>query len=361
MKRTAAPTEIAYRFKLKKTKRTDALSTAAVDFLESERVKNYSPRTVQHHDYWLARFFDWCGERGIASVHDVTRPVLIRYQRFLFYFRKASGKPMSFSAQQTALVVVKGFFRWLTKEGVIHANPASEIELPKLGIKLPRHVLTVAEVEAVMRAVSLESEFGLRDQAILEVLYSTGIRRAELCGLKVFDVDEDRGVLTVRQGKGRKDRVVPIGARALAWVRKYLDEGRPHVVIEPDDGWLFLNETGEAIGPSWLSAIVRGYVDDAALNKKGSCHLFRHTMATLLLEGGADIRFIQEILGHASLETTQIYTRVSIAQLKAVHAMAHPARLEKPAVSLAAAVVDDGELHANLLSDLDEERDLDET
>jgi integrase/recombinase XerD len=353
VKRRAGPAEIAYRFKLQKTKRADALSTMAVDFLDSERVRNFSARTVQDHDYWLARFFAWCDERGIASVHDVTRPVLIRYQRWLFYFRKPSGKPMSFAAQQTALVVIKGFFRWLTKEGVLHANPASEIDLPKTGLKLPKHVLTVAEVEAVMRTVSLESEFGLRDRAILEVLYSTGVRRAELCGLKVFDVDEDRGVLTVRQGKGKKDRVVPIGDRALAWLRKYLDEGRPLVVTEPDDGWLFLNEAGEAIGPSWLSAIVSGYVDAADLQKKGSCHLFRHTMATLLLEGGADIRFIQEILGHASLETTQIYTRVSIAKLKAVHAMAHPAHLEKSSTTTNA----DGSERAELLAELDLEHD----
>lgn len=329
MRRVAGPAEVAYRFKLRRTARLDGLSTLAVEFLEHERVKGYSLRTVQGHDYWLSRFIDWCEERGVVSVHDVTRAVLVRFQRFLFYFRKVNGRAMGFEAQKGCLVVVKALFRFLTKTGAIPANPAADLELPRAGLKLPKHVLTVAEVEAVMRGVDLEAEHGIRDRAILEVLYSTGIRRLEVCGLKVFDIDDERGVLTVRQGKGRKDRVVPIGERALSWVKKYQDEGRPKVAIEPDDGWLFLNEDGEPIGLSWLSQIVSGYVDRANLGKRGSCHLFRHTMATLLLEGGADIRFIQEILGHASLETTQVYTRVSIEKLKAVHALAHPARLER--------------------------------
>jgi integrase/recombinase XerD len=153
------------------------------------------------------------------------------------------------------------------------------------------------------------------------------VRAAELCSLHVFDIDEDRGVLTVRQGKGKKDRVVPIGARAMAWVRKYLDDERPKVVLEPDPGWLFLTEDGEAMAPGWLSRVVRAHVDNAELGKTGSCHLFRHTFATLMLEGGADVRYIQEILGHASLTTTQIYTRVSIQALKAVHDKAHPAKM----------------------------------
>jgi integrase/recombinase XerD len=349
-RRIAGPAEVAYRWKIKKGRRDDALSTMAVDFLEHDKAKNLSLRTVQHHDYWLARFLAWCDERGLVSIHDVTRPVLVRYQRWLFYFRKKNGKPMSFSGQHSALLAVRSFFRWLTRENAVPANPAADLELPRVPYKLPKHVLSVDEVESILRAVDLAHEHGLRDRAILEVLYSTGVRRLEVCALKVFDVDEDRGVLIVRQGKGKKDRVVPIGDRALAWLRKYLDEARPRVVVEPDDGWLFLNEHGEPIGPTWLSQTVSGYVDAADIGKRGSCHLFRHTMATLLLENGADIRFIQEILGHASLETTQIYTRVSIEKLKAVHAMAHPAKLTKPAVV-------DEDARADLLADLDEDSD----
>ena len=134
----------------------------------------------------------------------------------------------------------------------------------------------------------------------------------------------------IRLGKGKKDRMIPIGARALAWIDKYVTEVRPTLVREPDDGTLFLSNLNEAFTPNRLTQLVREYVDAAQLGKRGACHLFRHTMATLMLENGADIRFIQQMLGHAELSTTQIYTQVSIRKLKEIHSLTHPARLEKP-------------------------------
>jgi integrase/recombinase XerD len=128
----------------------------------------------------------------------------------------------------------------------------------------------------------------------------------------------------IRQGKGQKDRMVPIGERAIAWVDRYVAEVRSQLVVEPDPGVLFLAATGEAVGPDWLSRITHRYVDRADLGKQGSCHLLRHTMATLMLEGGADVRYIQQMLGHARLETTEVYTHVAIRQLKAVHTATHP-------------------------------------
>jgi integrase/recombinase XerD len=156
------------------------------------------------------------------------------------------------------------------------------------------------------------------------VFYSTGVRRFELIKLKLYDVDAERGTLVVREGKGKKDRMVPIGERAAAWVAKYLEDGRPSLAVEPDDGTLFLTVEGAPFTPNRLTQMVRGYVNAAGVGKKGACHLFRHTMATLMLEGGADIRFIQQMLGHAKLETTQIYTQVSIRKLKEIHAATHP-------------------------------------
>ena len=135
------------------------------------------------------------------------------------------------------------------------------------------------------------------------------------------------------------------------------NDERPRVSVEPDDGWLFLNEDGEAVAPGWLSRVTRVHIDNAGIGKTGSCHLFRHTMATLMLEGGADIRVIQEILGHASLETTQVYTRVSIQRLKAVHTLAHPAKLERPSSSTTTTPDDDvvADDRADLLAELDGE------
>jgi len=146
----------------------------------------------------------------------------------------------------------------------------------------------------------------------------------ELLNLSVYDLDTERGTLMVRQNKGKKDRMVPIGERAIAWLERYLGDARPRLVVPPDDGTLFLGATGEELSPNRLSQLVRGYVDVADLAKRGTCHLFRHTVATLTLENGANIRYIQEMLRHAELSTTQIYTQVSIRKLKQVHTLTHP-------------------------------------
>jgi integrase/recombinase XerD len=132
----------------------------------------------------------------------------------------------------------------------------------------------------------------------------------------------------VRQGKGKKDRMIPIGERAIRWIDRYVTEVRPGLVLEPDEVTLFLSNLGESFSPNRLTQMVREYVDAAQINKRGSCHLFRHTMATLMLENAADIRFIQQMLGHAELSTTQIYAHVSIRKLKEIHSATHPARLE---------------------------------
>jgi len=202
-------------------------------------------------------------------------------------------------------------------------------------------VLTAAEAERVLGLPDVAEPLGVRDRAMLEAFYSTGLRRMELLGLKLYDLDQERGTLFVRQGKGKKDRMIPMGERAFSWVRKYLDDARPSLALSPDDGTVFLTNAGLPFEANRLTQLVRDYVDKAEIGKTGSCHLFRHTCATLMLEGGADIRFIQQMLGHAKLETTQIYTQVSIRQLKEVHTRTHPARL-----ALAAAT--DPELAAEL-------------
>ena len=159
----------------------------------------------------------------------------------------------------------------------------------------------------------------------MEVFYSSAIRRMELINLLVSDIDASRGTLFVRQGKGGRDRHVPIGERALLWVCRYNDEVRPHLAPSPDSGTLFLTAYGGSFAPDVLSRQVTAYMKAGAPAKRGSCHMFRHTTATLMLDGGADVRYVAEMLGHQKLETTMIYTRVSLAKLSAVHAACHPA------------------------------------
>jgi len=303
----------------------EGLASAALAYLEWMRVKNYSERTVENRELYLAYFIDWCEERGLNRPSEITKPILERYQRTLYYYRKKDGRPLSFRSQNARLVPVRAYFKFLARQNLILYNPAADLDLPRIEHRLPKHVLSVAEAEQVLAQADVSEPLGLRDRAILELFYSTGIRRMEAIGLQLYDLDAERGTLIVRQGKGKKDRVVPIGERAAAWVEKYVLEVRGQLLVPPDDGTLFLTKDGEAFTRNRMSQLVREYVDAAKIGKRGSCHLFRHTMATLMLEHGADIRYIQQMLGHAKLETTQIYTQVSIRQLKAIHDATHPA------------------------------------
>ena len=303
-----------------------SLGSMALAYAKWMQTTNFSPRTIELRGTDLRHFIRWCEDRGITKIHEVTRPVIERYQRHLFHYRRKDGSPLSFRSQYNRLAPLRTFFKWLAKNHEILYNPASELELPRLGKQLPRHILTVAEAEQVMNTPDLKDPLGLRDRAILETFYSTGIRRRELSTLRVYDLDHERGVIFVREGKGRKDRFVPIGERAMRWVRKYLEEVRADLVVNPVEATLFLTNQGEAFTPERLTQMVGRYVRASGVKKDGACHLFRHTAATLMLENGADIRYIQQFLGHEKPETTAIYTQVSISQLKRVHEMTHPAR-----------------------------------
>lgn len=307
----------------------DNLYAFMLRFLEAQRVKNYAARTIENREVYLRYFIEWCEERGLSRPQDITKPILERYQRYLFHYRKKNGEPLSTRSQHTRIVPVRAYFKWLTRENYILYNPASEIDLPRLEKRLPKHVLNQQEAELILSQPDLTTAFGLRDRAILETLYSTGIRRMEVIHINLYDIDADRGTLMVRQGKGRKDRMVPIGERALDWIIKYRDEIRPELMMPNDDGTLFLTNLGEAFTRNRMTQLVRDYVKAADIGKEGSCHLFRHTMATLMLENGADIRFIQAMLGHANVSTTQIYTQVSIRMLKEIHTATHPAKASR--------------------------------
>ena len=299
-------------------------------YVEALRVKNLSEMTIGKYEWTLSRFVVWCHERGLTRPQDVTKPVIDRYQRWLFYYRRPDGKPLSFKSQYKLVSATKYFFRWLARENYILTNPASDLLLPKLGKQLPRQILTASEAEKVLAQPDLETIYGVRDRAILETLYSTGVRRSELVRLKLFDLGFDKGVLFVREGKGRRDRVIPIGERALFWLDKYLREVRPQLLVPPDEGTLFLTYAGVGFHPDYLAQEVKRYVLAADVGKTGACHIFRHTMATLMLEGGADIRFVQEMLGHTKLTSTQIYTQVAIDKLKQIHTATHPGALLRP-------------------------------
>src|SRR6266850_2091068 len=263
-----------------------------VRFLEWFASRGYSPRTTELRADALRRFIRWCDERGIPRPQDVTRPILERYRRHLYHYRKENGEPLSFATQQQRLIPLRAFFKWLARENHILANPASELELPRVHRKLPAHILSPEDVEAAMAQTLLHGELGLRDRAILETLYSTGIRRSELINLKLYDLDLKNGTLFVRLGKGQKDRCVPLGARAIQWLKRYLEDIRPAIVIEPDDGSVFLHEFGEPFSKNRLTDMVKKYLRTAGVNKPGAAHLFRHVMSesAMVDAGGASVR-----------------------------------------------------------------------
>lgn len=301
-----------------------AVHTLALAHLQQCLVQHVSEKTVLVRAYDLAQFAQWCQERDIVGPSEITKPMLERYQRHLFYYRKADGAPLAIGRQLHMLHSLQAWFRWLTRNNHIAANPAADLELPRPPRRQLRQPLSVQEMEQALSSLDADDPVKLRDRAMFEVLYSTGLRRAELVKLTVFDIDTRNGTVFVRQGKGRKDRFVPIGERALLWLKRYCEEVRVGWYLNPKQSALFLNPDGSVPTVDALTWRARRLLKRAGVQKPGACHLFRHTMATEMLDRGADLRYVQEMLGHASIGTTQIYTHVSIAKLKAVHAATHP-------------------------------------
>ena len=299
-------------------------------FLREMELRNCSPKTLRKWGYTIGRFTRWALERGIETIDEATPRVLDSYRRYLYDFRiERTGKPLAFGTQAMYLIDLRRWFAWLEEAGWLAEHRAEKLVIPKEGLHLPANVMTADEAETVLNQPDVTTDVGLRDRAILETFYTTAMRCSELLSLDVYDLLADRGVMMIRQGKGRKDRVVPVGERALQWLRKYLTDVRPRLARHSNETALFLSVRGNRIHVNHLSYVVRRYVLRAGITRRGSCHMIRHTTATLMMEGGADLRALQQLLGHSRLDTTQIYTHVSIQRLKEVHARTHPAKPDR--------------------------------
>lgn len=305
------------------------LANHAARYLQNLAVRNYTADTIEGRKDALKVFLLWAKERDLTEPNAITKLILESYQRHLWRWKKQNGKPLGISTQRGRLSTVKDFFAYLVKSNHIPANPASELELPRSEKRLPKEPLGLNQIESVIAVPDISDPLGIRDRAMLELFYSAGLRRSELAKLRIEDLNRERQTLQIRQAKHHKDRVVPVGNRALLWLEKYLEESRPKLLLQPNEKALFLSSYGEAFNPDVLSRMVTQFIKKAEIDRQGSCHLLRHSCATHMLEGGADIRFIQQLLGHEKLETTAIYTQVSIEQLKAVHSQTHPAETTK--------------------------------
>jgi integrase/recombinase XerD len=293
-------------------------------FREYLRAMNYAERSQYDYPAQLKPFLSFLAVDDVDSLPAVTPETLHRYRMHLFH-HKRKEKLLSLATQGTRLVALKGFFRFLYKRGEVLVDPAAGLELPRGPRHLPRGIMTPPEVRRVLNEPDMDTPLGLRDKAILEVLYSTGIRNAELRALAVNDADILNQELHIRQGKGGKDRVVPLGEVAARIVNAYVKESRPRLLKgRPDTGHLFVSVGGRPLLAGNLVWAVCKYVRRAKLKKHVTPHAFRHTCATHMLRGRAGIRHIQELLGHRSIATTQIYTHVEVGDLKREHRRTHP-------------------------------------
>ncbi len=293
-------------------------------------LRGLSPATVYGRRKTLSTFAVWCLERGLTGPGEVSVEVLDGYHRHLHRRVTKTGTPLSVRSRQQHLIAVRGLFAWLTKQRLIAVNPAGELELPKIPDRLPRTVLSPEQAETVLAVPDIDTPLGLRDRVMLEVLYATGIRRSELAGLSVADVNLTKRTVFVREGKGARDRIVPLGERATIWVTRYLADVRPVLLgDELCQPVLFLTRDGTSICTAHVGKIIESHLRAGGI-AEGGCHVFRHTVATLMLEGGADVRWVQAMLGHRNLVSTQLYTHVDITRLAAVHAATHPAASNTP-------------------------------
>lgn len=325
------------------------------------RMMAYSESTITTGHRALVDFVRWCALRAIDGPQQLTLKVLEQYQRSLYLYRKANGEPLAVKGQVVRLQTLRRFGRWLAREGYLPFNPASELEMPRIGQRVPRSILSVMEIEAMMAQADVTTPIGVRDRTIIEVFYSTGLRRSEMARLQTWDIDHARRLVLVREGKGKRDRMVPIGRRALHWLDQYLREAREELTTGGHHA-IWVTDFGEPMEVSYLAHIVKRMMAGAGIKKTGSCHLLRHAMATHMLDNGADTRFIQAMLGHASLASTQIYTMVSVERLKRIHAVTHPARadgmMREPEAADDAAACD-GQTAASLLAAIEAEVDED--
>lgn len=292
-------------------------------YLTHIRSKGYTIQTQWDQERYLRDFIAWCDQHHLQRPKQIGQSELEAYLLFLQNHRKSDGQPLCWLSKQSKLVPVRSFFRWLMSNHHLKSNPALDISLGRAPIRALAQTLKPNEISNLMAQPDVGCPIGIRDRAMLETLFSTGIRRMELAGLRVEDVNPQANTLFIHRGKGQKDRLIPIGPSALDWIARYLREVRSGLAPTTEHT-LFLTRDGEPFNLAWLGTVIGTYIRKAFPHRKGSCHLLRHTMATQMLEGGADIRYIQAMLGHSQLSTTQIYTRVSIDQLRKVHARTSP-------------------------------------
>lgn len=279
--------------------------------------------TLEWYRSSLEIFADFLEARGIDHPAQADARVISEFQSHLLTLTTRLGRPYATGTRIHMLVAVKKLYQHLQDEGRVLIDPTVRLRMPRQGRRLPRALLTAAEMRRLLEAPDTRDPWGLRDRAILELLYSTGLRFAEMAGLRVEDVDVVERTLWVRQGKGRRDRVLPLGRWATFWMKRYLN-ATADLRRRQSTERIFLTPHGNELANRVFNGLVKRYAAAAKIAKNVSAHTIRHSFATLLLSGGADVRKIQRLLGHAKLDSTEIYTHLNLTDLRRVQEKCHP-------------------------------------
>jgi integrase/recombinase XerD len=285
-----------------------------LDYLSLER--GLAKNTLVSYARDLNNFTTYLKKKHITSFNNVKRSDITDFM----LFQKDRG--LSSNSIARGLAAMKVLFRFLVREGFLKTDIASIIDTPKLWKHLPE-ALSVDEVEKLLKAPKAKNWIGIRDRACLELMYATGLRVSELVNLNVLDVNFELGVIKCL-GKGSKERIVPLGNTAKAALKRYLDKVRPKLLKSRSDNGLFLTRLGRKMSRQMLWKIIKGYAKRTRIDKAIKPHILRHSFATHLLERGADLRVVQEMLGHSNISTTQIYTHINKERLKSIHKKFHP-------------------------------------
>ncbi len=279
--------------------------------------KNLSPNTVGSYKNDISSFINFAASKNIDD------PSQINYLLLIEFFKELNELGLSNTSAARYYSSLKGFFKYLFLSGYIKFNPIDKVETPKLSKNLP-HVLSFNEVEKILNQPDTQGKLGLRDKAILELFYACGVRISELISLKISDLFFNEEMIRVF-GKGSKERLIPIGESAVKWITEYLKNSRTLLSKQlQSENYVFLNSRGKKLSRMGVWKIVDRYVREAGITKQVHPHTFRHSFATHLLEGGADLRAVQEMLGHSDISTTQIYTHIDREYIKQVHKEYHP-------------------------------------
>lgn len=293
-------------------------------YLEEQKILNRSPLTIRNTRNELNMLLAFLEQENVTFLDQLKKEKLQLYQEDLAYRLTDKGRQLSAKTRAKYLGSVRGFLHFLYESDYLVVDLSKYVVLPKQPQQLPRLIMDQEEVKKLLNAAPLQSNSGYRNRIILEILYDTGVRAAEMANITTSDLDLKSGYLTVREGKGSKDRVVPLSSRVCKMIDTYLLMIRPEMIASKKVKHLVVNRWGNKMTPTAIWAVVKRCTNQSGIRKNVTTHTLRHSCATHMLNNGAPIRHIQELLGHESLESTQIYTKVTINDLKRIHAKYHP-------------------------------------